>query len=137
MVVGSAPPRVRMRLVVQLAAASIGYVSVKLRRREVGVAEHLLDASQVGASLEEMRRERMAQQVRVDAGRLQPGLRGSPAQDQECPGARERPALCVEKELRAVAAVEERTPAGQIAAQCLRRVATDRHDAFLVALRDA
>src|SRR5438552_15603101 len=134
MVVGSAPPRVRMRLVVQLAAASIGYVSVKLRRREVGVAEHLLDASQVGASLEEMRRERMAQEVRVDAGRLQPGLRGSPAQDQECPRAGERSSLGVEKELRAVSAVEEGTPAGEIAAQRLRRMAADRHDPFLVPL---
>ena len=47
------------------------------------MAEHLLDAAQVGAALEQMGRERVAQQVRVDALGLEPGVRGEPAQDQE------------------------------------------------------
>ena len=63
--------RVRVRLEVQLPAAPIGYVRVELGRREVGVAEHLLDAAQVGAALEQMRREGVAEQVRVDALRLE------------------------------------------------------------------
>jgi hypothetical protein len=37
--------RVRVGLEVQLAAPPIGYVRVELGRREVGVAEHLLDAA--------------------------------------------------------------------------------------------
>jgi hypothetical protein len=43
---------VGVRLVVQLAAASVGYVCVQLGRREIGVAEHLLEAAQVCAALE-------------------------------------------------------------------------------------
>ena len=38
------------------------------------MAEHLLDAAQVGAALEQMRRERVAEQVRVDALRLEPAF---------------------------------------------------------------
>ena len=71
----NAAARVRMRLEVQLAAPPIGYVGVELGRREVGVAEHLLDAPEIGAALEQMRREGVAQEVRVDALRLEPGLR--------------------------------------------------------------
>ena len=40
-------------------------VAVHLRRRERGVAEQLLDRAQVGAALEQVRRERVAQAVRV------------------------------------------------------------------------
>ena len=38
--------------------------------------EHLLNGPQVGASLEQVRRERVAQEVRVDALRLEAGLLG-------------------------------------------------------------
>ena len=37
---------------------------VDLRRRNVGVPEHLLDRADIGAVLNEMRRERMPQSVR-------------------------------------------------------------------------
>ena len=47
------------------------------------MAEHLLHAAEVGAALEQVRRERVAQQVRVDALGLEAGGRGEPAQDQE------------------------------------------------------
>ena len=108
-----APPRVRVRLEVQLAAAAIGYVRVELGRREVGVAEHLLDAAQVGAALEQVGRERVAQQVRVDALGLEPGLRGEAPQDQERAGAGQAAALGVEEQLGPVAAVEVRAAAGR------------------------
>jgi hypothetical protein len=65
----------RMRLEIQLATPSIGYVGVQLRCREVGVAEHLLDAAQVRSTLEEMRRIRVSEQVRVDARSVEPGFR--------------------------------------------------------------
>ena len=68
--------RVRVRLEVQLAPPAIGYVRVELGRREIGVPEHLLHGAEVGAALEQVRRERVAQEVRVDAAGLEPGLLG-------------------------------------------------------------
>ena len=58
--------------------------------RDVGVAEHLLHAAQVGAALEQMGRERVSEQVRVDATGLEPCALGNPAEDQECAGASAR-----------------------------------------------
>ena len=78
-----APPRVRVRVEVRVATVSIGDVRVPLRRPDVGVAEHLLDAPQVGAALEQVGRERMAEEVRVDTTRLEPGAVRQPAQDEE------------------------------------------------------
>src|SRR6188508_2454471 len=102
---GRTSARMWMRSEVQLPSPSIGYVGVELRRGEVGVAEELLDAPQIGAALEQVRRERVAEEVRVHAPRLEPGPLGQPAQDQERTGTRERPAAGVEEELRPVAAV--------------------------------
>jgi hypothetical protein len=59
-----------MRLEIQLPTPPVGYVRVELRGGEIGMAEHLLDRTQVGASLEEVSGERVAEQVGVDA----PGL---------------------------------------------------------------
>ena len=42
---------------VSLAPAAVADVRVELGRREVGVAEHLLDAAEVGAALQQVRRE--------------------------------------------------------------------------------
>jgi hypothetical protein len=50
-------PRVGVRQEVQLAAAAIGDVRVELGRGQVGVPEHLLHGAEVGAPLEEVRRE--------------------------------------------------------------------------------
>ena len=41
-------------------------VSVDLRRGDIGVAEQLLDATQVLARLEQVRGEGMSEQVRMD-----------------------------------------------------------------------
>ena len=70
------------------------------------MAEHLLDAAQVGAALEQMRRERVPQEVRVDAPGLEAGRLGEPAQDQERARAGQRAALRVQEELGPVATVE-------------------------------
>src|SRR5439155_5605964 len=136
MVLRSLPSGVRVRLVVQLAAAPIGYVRVQLGRRQVGVAEHLLDAAQVRAAFQEMRGEGVAKQVGVDARRVEAGLRGPPPEDEEGPGARERTSLGVEEELRAVAAVEVGPSAREVAAESLCRLPADRHDPLLVPLAD-
>ena len=42
------------------------YVRVNLRRRNIGVAKHFLDDSQVRAIAEKVRRETMAEQVRIN-----------------------------------------------------------------------
>ena len=84
------------------------------------MAEHLLDRAQVGAALEEVGRERVAQQVRMDALGIEAGPLGELAQDQEGACASERAALSVQEELGPVAPVEVRPAARQIAAQGLR-----------------
>ena len=131
------PPRVRMSLEVQLATSSIGYVRVQLGGGEIGMAEHFLNAAKVGAAFEEVRRKGVAQQVRVDSRRLQARAGGETAQDQERAGPGERSSLGVEEELGAVAAVEVRAAAGEIAAQRLGGPAADRDDPLLVALAQA
>ena len=68
--------------------------------------EHLLHAAQVGASLEEVGGERVAEKVRMDPLRVEPGLRREPPDDEKCAGAGERPALGVEEELGPMAPVE-------------------------------
>ena len=73
----------------------------------------------------------------MDTFRLEPGLLGESAEDQERAGAGEPAALCVEEELRAMARVEERAAAREIPAQGRDRLASDRHDALLRALADA
>src|SRR3982751_5389782 len=111
------PSRMWVRVEVQLPAASIGYVGVELRRREVGVAEHLLHRPEVCAPLEQVRRERVPEQVRVDALRVEAGLAGELAEDQERAGAGERAAARIQEQLRAMPHVEERPAAREIAPQ--------------------
>src|SRR5439155_20887015 len=79
---------VRVRLVVQLPAAPIGYVRVELRRGEIGVSEHLLDAAEVGAALEQVRGEGVPKQVRMDTFGVEAGFRREPPHDQEGAGPR-------------------------------------------------
>ena len=71
-----------MRSEVQLATPSIGYVRVQLGGGQVGVAEHLLHGAEVGAAFEEVRGERVAQQVRVDACRVEARRGGEPLRRQ-------------------------------------------------------
>ena len=96
--------------------------------------EHLLDRTQVRSSLEQVSRKRVAEDVRMDARRVEPGLLGELAQDQERAGAGERAALRVQEQLGAVAAVEVRAPAREVAAERLGGVTADRHDPLLAAL---
>src|SRR5437660_9296837 len=126
-----------MRLEIQLSTAAVGYVRVQLGRREVGMAEHLLNGAKVGAALEQVRREGVAEEVRMDALRLEPGFGGEPAEDQERARAGEPAAARVQEELRPVTRVEVRTAAREITPQRLRGGAADRHNALLAPLADA
>src|SRR5437588_3989746 len=131
-----APPRVRVRLVVHLPPSPVGYVRVELRGGEVGMAEHLLHRAKIGPAFEQMRGEGVAQEMRMHSLGLEAGFACEPAKDQERTRASERPAACVEKELRAVPHVEERPAPRQVAAKRLARGATHGDDAFLVSLTD-
>jgi hypothetical protein len=121
---------------IRLSSPAVRDVGVQLGRAEIGVAEHLLHATEVGAALEEVRRERVPEQMRMDTLRIEARGSRQPPQDQERAGPGERPALRVQEELGAVAAVEERPAAREVAAQCLGRLAADRHDPLLAALAD-
>src|SRR5919109_5194218 len=96
--------------------------------------EQFLNTSQICASLEQVGRERVPEQMRVDARRLEPRFGGEPAQDQERSRPCQRSALRVQEELRPVAAVEERPAAGEVTAQRLGGGASDRDDPLLTAL---
>ncbi len=62
-------PRPRVKAHVHVADRARRQMGVDLRRRDVGMAEHRLDGAQVGAALEEMAREGVAQRVRRDRAR--------------------------------------------------------------------
>ena len=62
-----------MEAIVDGAQPRFQHVRVDLRRREIGVAEHHLNGAQIGAMFEQMRRERVAQDVRAEPAR-QPRL---------------------------------------------------------------
>src|SRR5262245_8887601 len=66
----------RVRQIVGLPQAGARDVGVPMRGAKRPVAEHLLDRAEVGAAVEQMRGERMAQRVRRDAEAL--SERGEP-----------------------------------------------------------
>src|SRR5688572_32889283 len=63
--VGALALRPRMRCIVDPGEVLKIKVGVNLRRSDVGVAEELLDAAQVLARLEQMRREGVPEHMRV------------------------------------------------------------------------
>lgn len=125
-----------MGLEVGLAAAAVGDVRVALGRAEVGVAEHLLDGAEVGAALEQMRGERVAEQVRMDALGLEPGLPGEAPQDQEGARPGQRPAAGVQEQLGPVAPVEVGAAERQVAAHRFRSRTPERDEPLLTALAE-
>jgi hypothetical protein len=82
---------------IQLAPPRIGYVRVELCRGEIGVPEHFLNGSEVRASLEQVSREGVPKDVRMDTSGVEAGHLGQPAEDQERAGTGERPAFRVEE----------------------------------------
>ena len=64
--------RPRMKTAMHRFQSLLVDVRVNLRRRNVGMPEHLLDDPEIGAVAEQMRRKTVPQQVRVDVG-LEPG----------------------------------------------------------------
>ncbi len=124
----------RVGLEVRVAASAVGHVRVALGRPEIRVPEHLLHRAEIGAAFEEMRRERVAEQVRMDAARLEPGAFRELAQDQEGTGTSERATAGVEEELRSVAPVEMGPAESEIAAHGFGGRPPERDEALLPAL---
>src|SRR6266536_950235 len=110
---------VRVTAEIDVAAPPVAHVRVQLSRPQVGVTQHLLDASQVGSALQEMGREGVAQQVGVDTLGLEARSLGQAPQDQEGARSGERAALRVQEQLRSVTAIEERAAVGEVAPQRL------------------
>jgi len=54
-----------MELVVHGPEARLQHVRVYLCRRQIGMSKHHLDGPEIGAAIEEVRRERMPQHVRT------------------------------------------------------------------------
>ncbi len=108
----------RVRQEVHLPPAAIRDVRIALGRSQVGVSEHLLHRAEIGATLEQMCGERVAQKVGVNASRLEAGPLCQAAQDEKGAGTSERAAAGVQEELGSVPAVEmgpterEVTPGG-------------------------
>src|SRR6478735_5528195 len=98
------------------------------------MSEQFLNTSEVGPSLEQVGGERVPEQVRMDARRLETRLLREAAENQERPRAGQPAALRVQEELRPVAPVEERPSAGEVAAQRLGGRPADRDDPLLAAL---
>ena len=109
------PARMGMRVEIQLPTPPIGYVRIQLCCRKVGMTEHLLHAPEIRATLEQVRRKRVPEQVRVDAVRLEPCFLGQAAEDEEGARPGQRAALGVEEQLRPVAAVEMGTAPREVA----------------------
>ena len=125
-----------MRVEVDVSAPTVGDVCVALRRPEIGVAQHLLHRAQVRASFEEVRRERVPEEVRVDASGLEARALRELAEDQEGAGPRERAAARVQEEVWAIAAVEVGATEREVAANGLRGGPSQRHEPLLPALAE-
>src|SRR6185503_15207754 len=111
----------RVRAVVDAAQAAGVDVAVDLGRRQRRVAEQLLDRAQVGAALEEVRRVRVAEAVRVGK---------EPAE-----GARVEPATaCGEKHRVARPPRERGSSVPEPASETPGGLLAERHEALLAAL---
>ena len=78
------------------------------------MSEHFLNGSQVCSSLEEVSRKRVAEEVRMHALGVEPGLFGQFAENQKGARPRQRAAPGVQKQLGPVADVQERPAACEV-----------------------
>ena len=105
-----------MRAVVDAAQPARIHVAVDLRRRERGVAEQLLDRAEIGAALEQVRSERVAQPVWVA--------------EQAADGARVETSAAHREEQRVVGAARELRPRlAQVPRDVVGGLLAERHHA--------
>src|SRR5947209_6029887 len=126
----------RMELLVDRSQILTIDVSVDLRRRDVGVAEHLLHGTEIGTALQQVRREGVAEGVRRNVF-LDPRLFNVVAQNLPRPHPREGPATRVENEnALPFATLETRPQLAQIDRNGTDSGAPDRYEALLAALAE-
>src|SRR5262245_49175127 len=89
----------RVETIVDRAQPRVEDVCVDLRRRQIGVAEHQLNRAEVGAALEQVRREGVAQDVRTQRPRQLRGARVA-LQDLPEPDTAQRTAARVHEQAR-------------------------------------
>src|SRR5262245_15317079 len=127
-----------MEAVVHVPEPRFEHVCVDLRRRQIRMAEHGLNGAQVGAALEEMGGERMAEDVRAEMGA---NTRSLPLCLQDLPAADARQARAparVHEQPRALPAARERGAAVlNVSADRERRGLPQRDNALLAALAEA
>ena len=105
------------------------------------MAEQLLDDAQVGAAVEQMGRERVAQRVRRDAGR-QPGRPAQPIEPVAQPADAERATRVVQEDLGRfggpgrIAIEQDRAAVVEVGGQRRDRRPSQQPDALLAALAD-
>jgi len=95
--------------------------------------EQLLHAPKVGSALEEVRRERVAEQVGMNPLGLEPCLAREAAEDLERARARERPPARIEEELGPVAPVQVGPSVREVAAERVGGLPSERNDALFPA----
>ena len=124
----------RMRFVVDAGQVREIKVRVDLRRTDVGMPQEFLDAAQVAARLEQVRREGMAQQVRMH--RHVEAARRRPAADAPLDRARAEAAAALPDEERAGPVLHERPAFAEPGAEREHRLAADGQHAGLRALAE-
>ena len=118
----------------QLDEAAVVDMRVDLGRGDIGMAEHLLDDTQVGAALEQVAGERVAQHVRVD-GALDAGAPGGITDDgPDAFAGQGAPADGEEHRDGARGGVELRPDLGEVRRERLAGRDAERDEALFVAL---
>src|SRR3954453_9543406 len=131
---GSVGGGARVRLEVDVLEPLAREVRVHLRRRDVGVAEHLLHGTQVAAPRQQVGGEAVAQRVRAHAAG-EAGRAGVALDDLVEALAAQRAAAEVDEELRLMTIADQLpATAAQVDADRRDRLAAERHDALLAAL---
>src|SRR5215210_2747756 len=125
-----------MILLVYLSQVLPVDVCINLRRRDVRVAEHLLDSAEVCTALEQMRREGVPQRVWRN-GLGDSGVLDVAAEDLPCAHARERLAARVEKKhALATSLLQARSQLADVGRHGADRRPPDRNQALLAAFAE-
>src|SRR6266446_5556757 len=111
-------------------------MGIDLRRRDIGMAEHLLDAAQIGAVVEEMAGEGVPQHMGRDARRVDPGGDGEVLEELAAAPPRQmaRSAARGKEEARGRALGEEFAAPRGIGGERETRRFAERHETLLAAL---
>src|SRR6266446_10587236 len=112
------------------------HMGIDLRRRDIGVAEHLLDAAQIGAVVEEMAGEGVAQHVRRDAPGIDAGEDGEVLEELAAAPPREMALRTArwKEEARGLALGEELAAPRRIGGEREARRLAERDETLLAAL---